>query len=363
MFKFRPYIILFLLVPLFQCSNGTTKILPEKTTIIEAVYASVTIQPDSLYEVYAAVGGILDKNLVEEGDEVLKNQSLLQIINTTPELALENAKLTYHLAKERYDGRNATLKEIEDEINAAGLQLKNDSLNYFRQKKLWEQKIGSQVTYDSRKLAYELSSNALSLLKSKYERTRTELETQLKQASNNYETAKIASKDFTVTSKINGKVYAVCKNPGEIVNTREPLAIIGDANDFIIEMLIDEVDIVKIRIGQKTLVTLDAYNSKVFEAYVSKIFPQKDERTQTFKIEAEFKLAPDVLYPGLAGESNIIIAKKDNALSIPKDYLIDENHVLTENGKKKITTGLQTLDRIEILDGIDANTYILKPEK
>ncbi|XLS30678.1 efflux RND transporter periplasmic adaptor subunit [Flavobacteriaceae bacterium M23B6Z8] len=362
MAKLNMYLILFMLC-LYGCDQAKEKILPERSRIIESVYASVTIQPDSLYEVYAAVGGILDQNLIEEGDLVQKNEPLIQITNSTPKLAMENARLAHELAKERYDGSAAILAEIEDEIIAAMLKYKDDSINFSRQKNLWEQNIGSRVTFDRKKLAFELSKNSLQLLKSKYQRTQQELETQLKQASNNYKTASIASKDFTVSSKINGKVYAVHKNPGEIVSSREPLAMIGSASDFVIEMLVDEVDIVKIREGQKTLITLDAYNSKVFEAIVSKIFPRKDERTQTFKIEAVFVDAPDVLYPGLAGEGNILVAQKPDALHIPKDYLIGEDSVLTKQGMQKVVTGLQTLDRIEILEGINEDTQLLKPDK
>ena len=39
---------------------------------------------------------------------------------------------------------------------------------------------------------------------------------------------------------------------------------------------------------------------------------------------------PNVLYPGLSGEANIIIAKKENVLTIPKEYLIDGNKVKTD---------------------------------
>ncbi|MBT8320705.1 MAG: efflux transporter periplasmic adaptor subunit, partial [Eudoraea sp.] len=35
---------------------------PTRTKLTESVYSSVTVQPDSLYQVYAAVGGILEKN-------------------------------------------------------------------------------------------------------------------------------------------------------------------------------------------------------------------------------------------------------------------------------------------------------------
>jgi len=359
--RFEFFAALFILV--FSCGENHEKILPEKTTLTESVYSSVTIQPDSLYQVYAAVAGILDNNLVEEGDNVKKGTPLLQIINNAPKLNSDNARLNLRLAQENYSGSSAVLASLEDEIQAATLSLKNDSINYFRQKKLWEQNIGSKVQFENRKLAYELSQNNLRLLKNRFERTKNELSTQVQQARNNYETAQISTKDFTVESKINGKVYALLKNQGEIVTTMEPLASVGSASDFIIEMLVDEVDIVKLREGQKTLITLDAYGQQVFEAEISKIYPRKDERSQTFTVEAVFKNPPEQLYPGLAGEGNIIVAQKEDALVVPKTYLIDGTKVETEDGLVEVKIGLQNLDRVEILEGIDENTSIIKPEE
>ncbi len=356
--KYVPILLLIL-----SCGEKQDKIFPERTSLVESVYSSVTVQPDSLYQVYAAVAGILDNNLVEEGDIVKKGTPLLQIINNAPKLNTDNARLNLNLAKENYSGSSTLLGSLEDEIQAATLSFKNDSSNYFRQKKLWEQNIGSKVQFENRRLAYELSQNNLRLLKSRFERTKNELSTQLQQARNNYETALIATKDFTVESKIDGKVYALFKNPGEIVTTMEPLASVGSADDFIIEMLVDEVDIVKLREGQKTLITLDAYGQEVFEAEISKIYPRKEERSQTFTVEAIFKNPPEQLYPGLAGEGNIIVAQKEDALVIPKAYLIDGTKVETEDGPVAVKIGLQNLDRVEILEGIDENTSIIKPEE
>ncbi|WP_262420273.1 efflux RND transporter periplasmic adaptor subunit [Flagellimonas meishanensis] len=332
-------------------------------SLTESVYASATIQPDSLYQVYSVVTGILDRVWAEEGDAVAKGDRILQITNTSPELSMKNSELALQLAKENYSGSAAVLKGIEDEIRSAELNLKNDSINFFRQKNLWSQNIGSKVEFDNRKLAYELSQNTLNLLNRKYQRTQNELQTQLKQAENNFKSSMTMNKDFTITSKINGKVYAIYKDPGEIVNPMEPVAAIGKSAVFVIELLVDEVDIVKLKIGQKVLLTLDAYNSEVFEATLNKIYPRKDERTQTFKVEALFDNAPSTLYPGLSGEGNIIIAKKNEALTIPKEYLIDGSKVLTENGEVQVSIGLQNLDRVEILEGIDKNTVLLKPRE
>lgn len=344
-----------------SCSKKKDRILPTQRPLTESVYSSVTIQPDSSYQAYAIVSGILDANLVEEGDVVLKDQAIIQIINNTPKLNAQSAKLALELAKENYKGKAAVLSGILDQIHAANLKFKNDSINYFRQKNLWEQKIGSKLEYDTKKLNYELSKNNLQTLQNNYERTKNELQTAVKQSENKYQTALISTKDFTVKSKIDGKVYALYKEPGEIVNTMEPLAAIGSASNFIIEMLVDEVDIVNIKLNQDVLIHLDAYNNTVFKGKVSKIYPTKEERNQTFKVEAEFDKQPEVLYPGLSGEANIIIATKEHVLTIPKDYLIEGDKVETDKGIIKVKTGLQNLEYVEITDGITENTYIYKP--
>lgn len=356
-----------LVIPVFlifySCSKPAEKIIPQRVHLVESVYSSAIVQPDSLYQAYASVLGILDKNLVEEGDRVEPGTPILQLINIAPILSMENAKLGFELARDNYSGTAAILKSLEKEIQSASLNYRNDSINFLRQKRLWEQNIGSKLDYENRKLAYELSANNLQLLKEEYERTRKDLSIQVQQALNNYKSSEFSSGEFTVTSKIKGLVYELYKEPGEIVNTLEPLALIGSENNFIIELLVDEMDIVKMEVGQKTLVTLDAYGSQVFEARIKKIFPAKDESTQTFKIEAVFLKDPPKLFPGLVGEANIVVAEKKDALVIPKEFLLDENRVLTEDGPVNIVTGLQDMEHIEIISGIEENEPVYKPEQ
>jgi multidrug efflux pump subunit AcrA (membrane-fusion protein) len=356
-------IFYFSILLILSCTDDNKKFLPITQNLIESVYSSVVVQPDSLYQSYAIVAGILDNNLVEEGDLVSKGQPLIQIINSTPKLNADNAKLTLELARENYNGSAAILNGIQEEINAANLKFKNDSINYFRQKTLWDQNIGSKAEFDTRKLAYELSLNNSNLLKSRFDRTKNELNTAVRQAQNNYNTSLIATKDFTVKSKINGKVYALYKNAGELVNTQEPLAVIGSNDKFIIEMLVDEVDIVRISTEQEVIINLDAYSDRIFTGKVTKILPKKDERNQTFKVEAIFDKAPDVLYPGLSGEANIIIARRENILTIPKEYLIENNKVMTNDGLVEVVLGLENLEFVEIISGISEDTQISKPEK
>ncbi|NER16845.1 efflux RND transporter periplasmic adaptor subunit [Spongiivirga citrea] len=360
---YKSLFVSIIMVLLTSCGVKEDKVRPTIQTIHSSVYASVIVQPDSLYQVFSSVNGILESNLVEEGDTVIRHTPLVQIINSSSKLNSENARLAFNLAQKNYSGNTAILDGIKEEIQAARLKLKNDSINYYRQKNLWEQQIGSKAQFDAKKLEFELSAHSLKGLMNKYNRTKTQLQTQLEQASNDYKTSIIKKQDFTISSKINGTVYALIKNPGEIVNTQEPLAILGSTNQFIIEMLVDEVDIVTIKKGQEVVITIDAYAGETFTAYITKIYPNKDERNQTFKIEARFKSTPNTLYPGLSGEANIITAVKENALTIPREYLVNGNEVETEKGLVSVKVGLKNLDAVEILSGISEETLLYKPSK
>jgi len=58
------------------------------------------------------------------------------------------------LAKNNLAGKQSKLKEISRQIEVAKLKLTNDSLNYQRQKNLWDNNIGSKSQFDQFLLAY-----------------------------------------------------------------------------------------------------------------------------------------------------------------------------------------------------------------
>jgi HlyD family secretion protein len=141
-----------------------------------------------------------------------------------------------------------------------------------------------------------------------------------------------------------------------------PVAIIGDANSFYLELQVDEYDIANIRVGQKVAVNMDSYKGQVFDAIVDKIDPIMNERSKSFTVEASFIQQPPALYPNLTTEANIIIRTKEKALTIPRNYLVDEQYVLTKKKeKRKITTGLKDYQKVEVLSGLSKDEIILKP--
>lgn len=358
----KPYIFILLsLLVITACTEKQEEIRPQISDLTESIYASVSIQPEDDYLVYTSTSGILEKVFIDEGDEIKKGQILAKVTTTNPVINRDNARLSVELAREKYYGTSNTLSSINNEIEQLEEQVRLDSLNYFRQKNLWNQSIGSRSELENKQLKFELTKKKIAGLKKKFKQTEVELENNYKKSQNALKKAQSDFNDYLIKAKMDGMVYSLLKNEGELISPQEPLAKIGKSDRFLIDMRIDEVDISKVIIGQQILITLDAYQGEVFEGKITKIFPQKDERTQTFKVEGQFDQAPKVLYAGLSGEANIIYAQKENVISIPMEYLIDNQKVKTVDGETIVKPGIKTMDRVEILSGIDTSTHILKP--
>lgn len=102
--------------------------------------------------------------------------------------------------------------------------------------------------------------------------------------------------DFIIKSELDGVIYKINKEKGELINGQEPIAVIG-TDKFEIELNIDELDIIKIKKGQPVFVRMDSYQSQVFEAKIVGINPMMNSRTRSFTVDALFINQPPELYP------------------------------------------------------------------
>ncbi len=358
----KNYLILLVLFLVFSCGDDRISIQPSTKPMVEAVYSSVVLAPLDVYKVNASISGYLESVKIEEGQLVNKGAILFTISSQPILLTEKNAALTYQNAQRALVQNESVLDELKIELQTARYKMQNDSMQAGRASVLFDKNAISKMERDNLILAYMASKNTVNSLKKRLIRTQNDLQNQVQQAKNNLTASESRSGDFTIRAAYSGKVFQVNKAQGELVSMQEPLAIIGQANQYVINLLIDEVDISKVRINQLVLVTLAAYKNHVFEAKITKISPKMNEQTQTFAIEAVFDKEPANLYMGLTGEGNIIVHEKKKALVIPRDYLLPGNKVETENGFVKVKTGLSNWNYIEIISGIKQNTLIYKPK-
>ncbi|NVK66428.1 MAG: efflux RND transporter periplasmic adaptor subunit [Flavobacteriales bacterium] len=347
---------------LSACSEDRMSYTVKREKIVEAVYSSISIEADETYTVTSVVSGYIEEFAVEIGDSVTIGQELFKVRDVQASASSSNAELAYEMARRNLSGDLSLLEDIRLNIEDAFLKRRNDSINHERNKALFNKELLTEVEFEQSELVFQRSKNAHIALVKKLHRTEKELKTSLSQARNNFASSASRNQDAAVRSKIDGMVYDIMKEDGEFAAMQEPIAIVGSSTDFKIMMLIDEVDVVRIKRGQKIYVSLEAYPNSTFEAHVTKVNPKMDTRTQTFEVEGEFDVAPESLYMGLTGEGNIVIDERENVLTIPREFLIGNNKVETEEGQVKVKVGAKSLSHVEILEGLKEGQVIFKPE-
>ncbi len=344
------------------CRKQPEKALPIVGPITESVYASGVVKSRGQYQVFPAVGGLIEKIWVKEGDLVKKGDPLFTVEGEAARLQAENARLNADFAD--LNTRSDRLSELLGGIETARSRMLNDSILLVRQQGLWAQGIGSQVEFEQRGLAFENSANNWRAAVLRYNDLKKQLDFAAAQSRKLLSISKHAVVEFTVRSEMDGRVFSFSKEKGEMVGPQTPVAVVGAASDFMAELQVDENDIVRVAPGQRVLLTMDSYGREVFEAQVSRIDPMMNERTRTFTVEAVFVKKPPVLYPFLSLEANIVVRSKPDALTVPRAFLLDDSLLVMENGqKRRVETGLMDYQKAEILRGLSAGEAFLKPGK
>ena len=344
----------------FSCQLKSDKISPVVASISESVYASGIIKSKDQYQAFASVSGIIQEQFVTEGQYVTAGTPLISIKKENQKLNVENAMISASFADFRLNKDKLAAAAIA--VDQARSRMLNDSVMLVRQKELWGQQIGTKVQLEESELAVVNSKTALQTAIINFTELKRQLRYNAAQSINNLSINKQQESDFTVKSNINGVVYNLYKNPGETVSPQTPLALIGKADRFLLELQVDEYDIVKVNPGLTVFVTMDSYRGKVFEARVTKIYPEMNEHTKTFRVEAIFTTPPLKLYPNTTLEANIIIQTRKKALLIPRSYLLNDSVVIRSNGEKlKIKTGLSDYLQVEVISGLQLNDELIKP--
>ncbi len=344
----------------FACKSKVETIKVEKSAITESIYASGIIKSKNQYQLFPTVTGIIEQVYVEEGDSVKVGTPLFSIANEAQQYAASNAALAarYSDIKQNQD----KLYQAKVQVELAKAKLKNDSMIYMRQLNLWQKQVGSKMELELRELAFQNSKSGYSAALVSYMDLKRQVELTSAQSENNLKISNKLENDFTLKSQINGIVYALYKVKGELVSLQTPLAVIGDATQFILEMQVDENDILKVKLGQQVLISMDSYKGSAFEAKVTKINPYMNERSKTFLVEAAFVHPPEKLFPNVNFEANIVIQTKTDALLVPRAYLLNDSTVVNGDGEKVvIKTGLKDYQKVEVLSGLAAGDVLMKP--
>jgi HlyD family secretion protein len=356
-------VLLLIAVVLTSCKSDKDGIKPTVKPLIEAVYASGFVVSRDEYEIISQAEGYISEKLVDDGTIVKKGDPIYVLDSDQPSARTNIARETYALAAKNNSDDSPALHEIKAALESAQTKMSFDSVNFVRYSNLMKENATSRSEFDRVRLVYENSRNEYFLQKSRYEKIKNQLFLDMQNARNNLVIASDEAGRFIIRSEADGMVFQTIKEKGELIRRNELVAVVGKNDAYVLQLDVDELDVQRLKQGQEVLVKIDAYPSKTFKASVTKIYPMVNRRLQSVRVDAELQEKLPGWFSGLALEANIVVHKKDKALVIPKSAVLpgDSVNIRTDDGVKKvrIVKGIETLDEVEVVEGLDAGKLIV----
>lgn len=359
-------LFLLLLLTLAACKRTQEGISPAYRDLTEAVYASGNVYPRSEYTVTADATGVLRQRFVNEGDSIRRNQLLFVLESATEDAQRQAAAVALRQAQANLNANSPVLAELDAQVRNARTRLSNDSVNYARYKDLYAQNATSRAELERAELNLTLSRNNLRAQLNTLQRSRNQIRVEVANNRSQLVASEVAGRNTRVRSFVDGKVYEIYKDPGEVVRVGDQLALVGSGSRLYAQLAVDESDFGRIRRGQTVLIKADVYPGRPFNARVSKIYPKLNRSDQSFRVDAEFTgVQPDSYY-GLTIEANVIISERKHVLTIPKSYVVGTDSVwIEQDGRKqkaRFQKGAENFDLVEVRGGLSKQANIVMNE-
>lgn len=231
----------------------------------------------------------------------------------------------------------------------------------------------NNLQIESKKLKLELADNNLKKQQSLYDKGGV-TQTELKNSSIEYVTAKYAYENaelqkakMSVKAPFNGVIVELpYHTDGVRIDQGQALLKVMQYDQLLMDVKLPEKHLPEVTLNQ--MVQISNYNVAKDTIYgkISQISPVIDADTRTFQSVLQIDNKKGLLRPGMFVKAYILSEKREGTIVIPKETVIsrqDGKVVFTvENGiatEKKITTGLESLDVIEITDGLKVNDRLV----
>ena len=226
---------------------------------------------------------------------------------------------------------------------------------------------------ESKKLNLDLSNSNLKKQQSLYDKggvTQTELKNaaiQYVNAKYSYENAEIQLAKMAIKAPFDGVIVEMpYHTDGVKIEQGQELFKVMDYSQLLMDVRLPEKHLPEVTLNQ--LVQITNYNMArdTIKGIISQISPVINADTRTFQSVLQIDNNRSLLRPGMFIKAAILSEKRDSTIVIPKETIIsrqDGKVVFTvENGiatEKKITTGLENLDVIEVLSGLNINDRLV----
>ncbi len=296
------------------------------------------------------IGGQVARLPVQEGDRVVQGQVLMEFWNEdrAAEVALARSEVVAARARARQSCVMAELAQREAQ-----------RLRRLRRSELVSEEAVDKADSDARgqQAACRAAQASIGVAQGR-----------LKVAEAVLERTRLTAPFAGIVAEVNGELGEFV-TPSPVGVPTPPAVDLVDIGCLYVSAPIDEVDAPRIRVGMSASIALDAFPGKRFAGRVRRTAPyvlDVEKQARTVDVEVEFLHAADTtnMLPGYSADIEVILARRDKALRIPTEALLEGNRVLVLGAdgvlqQRQVETGLGNWVWTEVTSGLQAGDEVV----
>lgn len=308
----------------------------ERRDLESVVTATGEVMPLLSSIVKSEISGRIERVLVEEGETVVRGQTLLELDPTSLQ---------------------TRVNEAERSLEAEQLRLDKSKRNYERLKELYDKEFVGEQDYLDAQTDYNLAKLNLEIAQSRLEDAQEDLS----------KTVILAPHDgvLTLVDVVEGEVISGATS----VSNGTEIMTIAQLRELFMEANINEVDVERIRVGQAARLSFDAIPDYEIEGKIGEIAlsARRDGDVRVFPIEVIFSAEDNRVRPGISATVDIPINSVEDAVSVLLSGVFfdeDDNSTLVyvkenESWKpREVSVGINNLQFAEIKSGLEVGDVV-----
>src|SRR5260370_1406060 len=343
-----------------------------RETIINTIQTNGKIEPIQNFEAHAPVATTVKKLLVNEGDMVKKGELLLQLDDADARAQAARAlaqmrSADANLIATHTGGTHEEVLSNEASLVKAHGDFSSAQRNLDAMKRLQQSGAASPAEVSEAENRLQTAQAQVNLLEQKLKERYSQPEVQRVfaqkiEAATAYNAAKDILDSSNVRAPQDGIVYSLPVRQGQYVNAGDLLLQVANLSKVQVRGFVDEPDIGRLQTGQKVSIECAAIPGRIWEAKLTRVPTTVIVRgTRTVgEIKCEVDNGDGKLLPNINVNSTILPAHANNALTVSREAMHQEDHVhfvyQIGDGKlkrKDVETSVFNLTRIQVVKGLD----------
>jgi len=310
--------------------------------IVKTVFVDGNLEmPNKAYLSFGVTGTVTEV-LVDEGNNVTRDQVLARLDAPSLESSVEMAELQVKIAREQ--------------VKAALAQYEIALINLDE---------GGMLPGDSE----EVLELRVEMAKASWETAKLNL----KIAELNLESAELSLDKAVIVAPFDGVVADITINEGKEITAAAlaaPAITLVDTSEIQMRGFVDEIDVAMVRVGQAANITLDALSDEVLEGRVAFVSPTGTARVGVVSYDTTITLEGPVanLKDGMTAIAEVVIERRDDVLAIPNRAIrgtsANPKVIVLVDGQeeeREITLGLSDGINTEVLSGLEEGDKVVVP--